>query len=120
VLSSEKARTRFESVHTFNAGASPLSSSAEKKARADPETKKQVNKIVKHHRVDDDAVSASFLVNKPLGKVHTYKAKKEHTEGIKQTNVNKANNPLKADAGTALHAHGLMHFYNKDQYHNEE
>ena len=119
LLTSEKSRDRFDTVHGYNGGASIISSDAEKNARSDPEIKKKVNKIAKHHRVDGDVISASMTVNKPLGTMYTYQEKLDKKDKAKRVAFKAVSTPL-AEGDKALNAHGLHHFYNKDQYHNEE
>ena len=118
-LSSEKVRNRMEKIDGFNGGASIISSKAEEKIRKDPEAKKRVKKIMNHHRVDTDVISASMVVNKPVGTVYTYREKL--TDDDKAKRVAFSNTPTPIQEGEkALSSHGLKHFYDKDKYHNVE
>ena len=97
-----RVRDKVKFTRTYNAGASPFAPSVSSKI------KRQLDPVVRHHRVEGDVVSASFMLKVPFGKVKT----------IKPTNKTWADYAryvpglsLAANATRSLDRHALVHFF---------
>ena len=111
-------RDRMEEVHGFNGGATIFGEKEMQKLGK--KGKKQMEEKMIHHRTSNDAVSASMLVNPPLGKVKTYKEKKDPDEDQTRRTAETLGSDLTGgDAAAVLNSHGLHHFYRKKHYHDD-
>tara|TARA_R110000803_G_scaffold25287_2_gene60401 strand:+ start:1616 stop:2347 length:732 start_codon:yes stop_codon:yes gene_type:complete len=115
LLASSKVRERIESGFTYNMGATIFKDGPQDLSKDDISNLK--DKLT-HHRVSGDPVSASTLVQKPIGKVKTYRPKqKTFTENV--TDVALSNIPFLNLTRDGLNNHSLDHFYDKTKYHDE-
>ena len=96
-------RKRLGFCRTFNAGASPFVS------KVSAATKKKLDPLVRHHRINGDVVSASFLVNTPFGKVKTKDPTSSSTANYLRYVPGVVG--LAANATLALDAHALTHWF---------
>ena len=96
-------RKRLGFCRTFNAGASPFVS------KVSAATKKKLDPLVRHHRINGDVVSASFLVNTPFGKVKTKDPTSSSTANYLRYIPGVVG--LAANATLALDAHALTHWF---------
>ena len=96
-------RKRLGFCRTYNAGASPFVS------KVSAATKQKLDPLVRHHRINGDAVSASFLVNTPFGKVKTKNPTSSSTASYLRYVPGVVG--LAANATLALDAHALTHWF---------
>ena len=99
---SKNVRERVDKVHTFNSAFSPFA-----KQGVGSVTKKMLDKKVTHHRIENDAVSASSFVNTPFGNVKTYKP----NPNLEPTGIIPKTLKGMFKSVEALHAHSIAHFY---------
>jgi hypothetical protein len=109
LANSKLLQDRLTSAHTFNAAANPIFYN---ETDVDKHTKSKLDNLVTHHRIENDPVSAGFLVKTPYGKVQTYKvAKKKKKKNLFRRLLDK--HPimrLKNMSTTALDAHMMDNF----------
>ena len=114
LLASSKVRERIESGFTFNMGATVVKDLPE----LSKDDTAKLKSTLTHHRVSGDPVSASTTVQKPIGKVRTYRPKsKTFTETV--TDVALGNIPFLNLTRDGLNNHRLDHFYDSTKYHDE-
>ena len=120
MVTNADVRNRITRADTFNAGATLFK---EKEMKVlDKEARDELQNKMVHHRTKDDIISASMLVNKPLGVIKTYKTKKQFgkEEQIKEASSGLGDALPKGDREAMVHAHTMDHFYNKTKYHDDE
>jgi hypothetical protein len=112
-------RDRITRADTFNSGATIFK---EKEMQVlDKEARGELQNKMVHHRTKNDIVSASMVVNKPLGKVRTYKEKTDaNPEQTRITSEGLGEALMMGNSMDILHSHKMDHFYNKKKYHDEE
>lgn len=104
-------------VDTFNAGATIFGQ--RELQNLDKEGQKEMKKAMTHNRTQNDIVSASMGVNKPLGKVVVHKEKKKGDPLLKAGSTPTGlGSLLTGNASAVLSAHSLHHFYDKSKYHD--
>lgn len=110
----EEARDKIKDAQTFNAGATIFKEADD----LNQDTKKEIADKITHHRVTGDLVSASMKVNKPIGKVKTYRPKPKSFVS-KLTDVVLGQVPYVNVTRDTLNVHHMEHFYDKTKYHDE-
>lgn len=104
-------------VDTFNAGATIFGQ--RELQNLDKEGKQEMKKAMTHNRTENDIVSASFGINRPLGKVVVHKEKKTGDPLLEQASTPAGlGSLLTGNAGAVLSAHSLHHFYDKSKFHD--
>ena len=111
----EEARERIADAQTFNAGTTVIKEADD----LSPEATSSLKKKLTHHRVSGDVISASMKVNKPIGKVKTYREKPKSFISI-AADVALSQVPFVNLTRGALNAHHMEHFYDKSKYHDEQ
>ncbi len=110
----EEARVKIKDAQTFNAGATIFKEADD----LDEDAKKELADKITHHRVTGDLVSASMKVNKPIGKLKTYREKPKSFVNM-VTDVALGQIPYVNLTRGVLNAHHMEHFYDKTKYHDE-
>ena len=119
LATNKKLRERITHADTFNSGATVFKE-RELRNLSDDGVKQMKDKIV-HHRTQGDIVSKAMTFKKPMGRVKTYREKKDKTpDQSEKLSVGLGNVLRVENAAEALHAHKMDHFYNKFKYHDEE